>query len=138
MKKLICYASGGLCNRIAPLLSCMAYKEKHLATELLICWEPSFRCFAEYTDIFEYPTDAKIIAKKEMRNLGVTQVFATSPHDIAFDAHLYKSQAVQTVKSLGELYDINGEVGGEVSVVYGNTFIEDFVVKKMPFASLKN
>ena len=64
MKKLICYASGGLCNRIAPLLSCMAYKEKHLATELLICWEPTFRCFAEYTDIFEYPTDAKNYYKK--------------------------------------------------------------------------
>ena len=131
MRKLICYASGGLCNRIAPLLSCMAYKEKHLATELLICWEPTFRCFAEYTDIFEYPTDAKIITKKEMRNLGVTQVFATSPHDIAFDAHLYKEPSLfETVKSLGELYDINGEVGGEVSVVYGNTFIEGLCSKE--------
>ena len=51
--------------------------------------------FAEYTDIFEYPTDAKIITKKEMRNLVTKSL--QQVHDIAFDVIYTKANLFETV-----------------------------------------
>ena len=52
MRQLVCFASGGLGNRILSLLSLYLWSER-LGREFVIAWTPSAECDAEFADLFE-------------------------------------------------------------------------------------
>ena len=47
MKKIICYCSGGLGNRLKPIASCWAIANL-TGRELVVVWEPTLRCMAPF------------------------------------------------------------------------------------------
>jgi hypothetical protein len=52
MDNIICYASGGLGNRIIPLLCCMSRAEQY-GMRVNVCWHGQLRCISEFEELFD-------------------------------------------------------------------------------------
>ncbi len=72
MKRLICYSSGGIANRIRPISCCLQLAEKS-KREFFIFWEQSYRCEAHLNDLFE--NNFKYITKEEMLKLDSYTIY---------------------------------------------------------------
>jgi hypothetical protein len=85
MKKLICYAAGGLANRVLPLASAIEYARES-DRELLLFWPRDFRCDANFHNLY----DEKIKTVDEsFMNTVSAKYYVKDPTTISNDVRLY-------------------------------------------------
>ncbi len=120
MKKLIVFATGGMCNRLRPIASAVEMA-KRLNRELLVFWECDFRCPAHFKDLFK--NKLNIVDAKYMIGLKDVTLYA-HPDDIAADARIFGRNILQV------LYSKYG-----VSNVGCNSMIEDDENENIVFIS---
>lgn len=71
-KKLICYCSGGLGNRLRPLSSAVSIA-KNLNRELLVWWQPEVCCQGTFNDLFM--NQLSFIDHNEFVALGFPRIY---------------------------------------------------------------
>ena len=125
MKSIISYSSGGLCNRLLPLASCLAYARRK-AIKCIVCWEKTTICHADFHDLFEN-RDIEIISKNELID-KVDTIFTLNPHDIYQDYSLYGNDSLKKIYENSSIkrFSINffSDDKYENCCVYSNSFIE--------------
>lgn len=89
MKKIICYTSGGLCNRILPLLSLIKLNDV-IDSELYLYWPVDRICGVKFDDIFEYKI--KLIEVDFLESLSEKDTFyyCKYPESITNEINLYQ------------------------------------------------
>lgn len=125
MNSITSYASGGLCNRLLPLASCLSYARRK-GIKPIICWEKTFSCYADYHDLFE-EGDVEVIDKNQLKE-KIDTLFLINVPDVYQDFTLYGNP------SLKELYEDDAVKKYPISLfsddkyenccVYANSFVE--------------
>ena len=100
MKKLICYATGGLGNRIFPIASFIEFAKKS-NRELYVYWPLDFRCGGHFSDL--YSDKLTFVDNDFLNSLPKqdTQVFCRFEDSVSNDYNVYKRRFLWDAKDIG-------------------------------------
>jgi len=128
MKKIICYCSGGLGNRLKPMASCYVLS---LLTnrQLVIVWEPTLRCMAPFNSLFSNAMPH--IEEKSLNTLYNVKIFC--PDGAAdYESNLNNVYGLRDLaRRVGtSLLDTKAIINehSENIIVFSNTFLPDISI----------
>lgn len=129
MKKIICYCSGGLGNRLKPMASCYALSFL-TKRKLVIVWEPTLRCMAPFNSLFS--NSIEHIEEKNLNSLTNVKVFCPEGAD-DYESNLNKVYGLRDlVKRVGSsLLDTKAIINDQTEniIIFSNTFLPDISIQ---------
>jgi hypothetical protein len=146
MSKIINYSSGGLCNRLLPIASCLAYKRKNPNTEIIVCWNPTFRCHCKFDDLFEVD-GFSLCGNDELKNHHDVEGIYLPGTDMAeagwyvnYDAQLYGDFSLLEFNNchMEKIKSIQEETFTNSCVFYTNTFAPQLATLEETINELRN
>lgn len=124
MPKIINYCSGGLGNRLKPLLSSMCYANK-TNRDFSICWNPFMRCRASFNDLFF--NGIPNLPFSVLENLEDVVIYSNS--DAAdYECELNKTDSLQKlyrkypIKPISSIKEIHKETCENI-IIFSNQFL---------------
>jgi len=124
MRRLICYVTGGLGNRVLPLASFIEFA-KRSDRELFVYWPLDFRCGAHFSELYSDEllfVDDSFLAALPVIN---TQIFCRFDDGVTNDYTIYNRNYLWNARAGGRLVIGEPTVDNEVEnlVCCTNTFL---------------
>ena len=88
MKSIICYATGGLANRVFPLASIKRYAEL-TNRKFLLYWPLDFRCEANFSSLYSNKIDVIDESYLHSLSFNTTKVFSSFMDTAYNDLNIY-------------------------------------------------
>lgn len=131
MKKIICYCSGGLGNRLKPIASCWAIANL-TGRELVVVWEPTLRCKAPFYSLFSN-TNIKFMSQTDLPTLSQNAKVYCPEGAADYEMNLNGVSGLWVlVKKVGStLLDTKAIINDQTDniVVFSNTFLPDISIE---------